>query len=180
MAYTSNPQAARMDGARSTLAVLKYVLDQGVDAGAVNASGHSLLHKAAIYGRADVCAYLLEGRWHEEGGGEEEDAQLRHTTPAAAEPGAPLLGGGGGPSAVLCSSRGGAAAAARRPPASGWPLGRAHVLPDLRRQTPSEMARYNGFFELAAYLRHHEDLFWHAPVVWRAPSTEATEALSKC
>ena len=49
------------DGAaRGSLAVLEYVHGLGVACGAVNVHGHSPLHKAAIYGQAAVCDYLLE------------------------------------------------------------------------------------------------------------------------
>ena len=54
----------------------------------------------------------------------------------------------------------------------GLPLGRRHVLPDLRNQVPSEMARYNGFLELEAYLRHFEDVTWQIPVVWMPPAMQ--------
>ena len=49
-----------MDGAESTLEVLEYVVMKcGVDCGLINENGHSPLHKAAIYGRADVCDFLI-------------------------------------------------------------------------------------------------------------------------
>jgi ankyrin repeat protein len=156
-----------MDGSSSTLEVLKFVLDIGVDASLVNAARHSLLHKAAIYGRRDVCEYLLEGRLCEE----HEDAKEGGDTTTTSLSNAAFSGGY-------------VEAAVRRrtkmPKAVGLPLGRAHVLPDLRNQTPSEMARYNGFPALAAYLRHHEDLLWHVPIVWQPPLDVLKASLENC
>jgi ankyrin repeat protein len=53
-------KACRMDGQCSTLGMLTYVHDLGVSSDVVNAGGYSPLHKAAIYGRDDVCTFLLE------------------------------------------------------------------------------------------------------------------------
>jgi hypothetical protein len=49
-----------MDGSNSSLDVLKYVHGLGVTCDLINTNGHSPLHKAAIYGREDVCDYLLQ------------------------------------------------------------------------------------------------------------------------
>ena len=53
-------KACRMDGSNSSLDVLKYVHGLGVTCDLINTNGHSPLHKAAIYGREDVCDYLLQ------------------------------------------------------------------------------------------------------------------------
>ena len=39
---------------------------------------------------------------------------------------------------------------------------------------------YNGFGELAAYLRHVEDTMWHAPVIWHPQEIAAAAAVSGC
>jgi len=99
--------------ADSSLGVFRYVVSElQVDCELINGNGHSVLHKAAIYGRADVVRCLLESKH-------------------------------------CC--------------------GREHVMPDKLNQTPSEMARYNGYAELAGVQRHHEDVLWCVPVLWQAP-----------
>jgi len=106
-------KAARMDGSNSSLEVFRYVVaDLQVNSELINGNGHSVLHKAAIYGREDIVRYLLE---------------------------------------------------------SNYCCGQEHVMADKLNQTPSEMARYNGFAELAGILRHHEDVLWCVPVMWQAP-----------
>jgi ankyrin repeat protein len=114
-------KAARMDGAHSSMEMFKYVVGElQVDSQLINGNGHSVLHKAAIYGRKDVVRYLLDNQY-------------------------------------CCRTE--------------------HVMPDRERQTPSEMARYNGFSELAGVLRHHEDVLWCVPVMWQEPLdlTQASE-----
>lgn len=154
-----------MDGTNSTLEVLKYVLDLGVDASLVNAARHSLLHKAAIYGRRDVCEYLLEGRLREEEEKEAKESSEDESKESSSSDAAKFTSILGTSSPLLSPPRD-QSTMQRWPKAVGLPLGRAQVLPDLRNQTPSEMARYNGFPALEAYLRHHEDLLWHVPIVW--------------
>jgi len=156
-----------MDGANSTLEVLKYVLDLGVDASLVNAARHSLLHKAAIYGRSDVCEYLLEGRLREEEEEEDGKESSEDESKESSSNDAAKFTSIFGTSPPLLSPPRIQSRMHRRPKAVGLPLGRAQVLPDLRNQTPSEMARYNGFPALEAYLRHQEDLLWHVPIVWQ-------------
>ena len=130
------------------------MLRLGVDAGAVNAAGHSLLHKAAIYGRRDVCELLLEGpggrRYLSRGGRDGEDGkdvEISHgefksgggeVLDAVEEQGASTeershVGSGG---------RGDEEWRAGLSSIVGLPLGRAHTRPDLRNQQPSEMARF--------------------------------------
>lgn len=114
-------KAARMDGEASSLSMLAYLIeDQGLDERLINNTGHSLLHKAAIYGRSDVVEYLISGR-------------------------------------TRCE-------------------GRACVEWDDRRQRPSDMARFNGFPDLAGRLRHVEDCWLWSPVLVATP--EETEAVA--
>ena len=52
-----------MDGEESHLDMLVYLIeDKRLDERLINNTGHSLLHKAAIYGREDVINYLVSGR----------------------------------------------------------------------------------------------------------------------
>lgn len=103
-------KAARMDGENSSLSMLTYLIEsKGLDERLINKTGHSLLHKAAIYGRHDVIDYLLSGR-------------------------------------TRCQ-------------------GRACVEWDDKRQRPSDMARFNGFPDLAGRLRHLEDVWLWSPVL---------------
>ena len=112
-------KAARMDGTNSSLDVLKYFIEVlAVDASIINYNGHSVLHKAAIYGREDVCRYLLEH------------------------------------SSMKCCNE------------------RKHIAPDKLNQSPSDMAKYNGYPQLAGYLRHHEDVLWYIPVLYTGPSSK--------
>ncbi|KAH9144184.1 hypothetical protein AeRB84_011864 [Aphanomyces euteiches] len=44
------------------VAILKYLVDQGLDCAILNRNGHSALHKAAIKGHIEICEWLITPR----------------------------------------------------------------------------------------------------------------------
>ena len=123
------------------------MLSLGVDAGAINTADHSLLHKAAIYGRRDVCEFLLEGpggQRYKSGGGwtKAKESELPREEPRTEkEPGEEKKPDSAKQRAERFNSRCDDDRVRIPPAFVGFPLGRKHTRPDLRNQQPSDMAR---------------------------------------
>merc|ERR1712232_958649 len=57
---TAMHKAARMDGAYSSLEMLKFLYGRGLDPCAANSNGHNALHKAAQHGSGAAVRWLLD------------------------------------------------------------------------------------------------------------------------